>query len=376
MGRPQVGRLWVAVAQGPDRVVQGRGRTDRAAPVEIRRERRVELLGEPGRQLVGDGPQRADHMRVSGQLEGGGQLDRLVGQPDAALGGRAGGQYGELRAAGALGGRVGDGGRPSYRTSPLRDGSSGSLTPWQLKWTQGWASSARPTAATVASDPASSLPPGNSSPSSSTSRATPASGAAPGVSARATTSGEGRAAPPGAGRSRPPEARPSRPAPGRARSGCTRRRHGREPRSRSPPRRAGGVQRQEGQQTGGAPPHPGPRIALVRYGVEPEVLQHGCGHGVPEPAQRSREAAHHRDGLVDASFPVRRVDPPDELRRPRLDVPQREAGQGHHVDAGVGGHDQGVAAEGADVDDHHRPLGRGGDQVGHGRRSQETVKTR
>jgi len=87
-----------ARTQGADGVVQ---RVRDRGPVCG--ENPVDLLGDGDRVEVADRPQRADHVREPGQLQGSGQVDRLVRQAAAADRGLAGGQ--ELRYGLAVEGR-------------------------------------------------------------------------------------------------------------------------------------------------------------------------------------------------------------------------------------------------------------------------------
>jgi hypothetical protein len=72
----------------------------------------VDLVGDGDGDLVSDRPQGGDHVPVAGELERGGDVDRLVCEPFAGLGGGAGGQEGQFRVMQAEPGDVENGQRP------------------------------------------------------------------------------------------------------------------------------------------------------------------------------------------------------------------------------------------------------------------------
>ena len=64
-----------------------------------------------GRRGVGDAPQGGQHVTVADQLQGPGQVERLVEQPQVAGGGLAGREVGQVGLAQVEGGKVGQGQR-------------------------------------------------------------------------------------------------------------------------------------------------------------------------------------------------------------------------------------------------------------------------
>src|SRR5690349_21187654 len=71
----------------------------------------VDGVGHVGGGGVGDAPHGGEHVPVAGQLQGGGQVQRLVEQPQVAGGGLAGGQVGQVGLVRVEGGQVGQGQR-------------------------------------------------------------------------------------------------------------------------------------------------------------------------------------------------------------------------------------------------------------------------
>ena len=118
VGGPQEGLAGQSLAQPGDRVVQGMRGPGRirlvggAGVFGVRvAEAGVDGLGHDGGGGVGDAPQRGQHVPVAGQLQGAGQVPRLVEQPQVACGGLAGRQVGQVGVAQVEVGQVGQGQR-------------------------------------------------------------------------------------------------------------------------------------------------------------------------------------------------------------------------------------------------------------------------
>ena len=93
-------------------------------------------VGYDGGGGVGDAPQGGQHMPVADQLQGPGQVERFVQQPQVAGGGLAGrqvGQVGLVRVEGGQAARVS--GRSSSRKA-LSAASTGCWTSWQDRRSQ------------------------------------------------------------------------------------------------------------------------------------------------------------------------------------------------------------------------------------------------
>jgi hypothetical protein len=71
----------------------------------------VDIVGDRDGVLVADRPQGGDDVPVAGELERGGQVDRLVGQPAAGPGGGAGRQERQVRVVQPEPGDIQDGQR-------------------------------------------------------------------------------------------------------------------------------------------------------------------------------------------------------------------------------------------------------------------------
>lgn len=94
VGRPGDRFVRLLIPQAADRVVQGEGCAGGALTA---RESGVHVAGYDYGGIVGDRPECADDVLVTGQLECRGEVNGFVGQASSGLGGGAGGKVGELR---------------------------------------------------------------------------------------------------------------------------------------------------------------------------------------------------------------------------------------------------------------------------------------
>src|SRR5690349_7461768 len=69
----------------------------------------VSVHSDFGRMVIADRPSGRDDMAVTGELHGGGEVNRLVRQPHTADGGLAGGKEGQLGGRKLFGSKLQDG---------------------------------------------------------------------------------------------------------------------------------------------------------------------------------------------------------------------------------------------------------------------------